>query len=106
MLIEEDLVDLPRNGQLGLELSDPPLGRCQLDRLIGAQAVELAAIDAVLLEPCVDRRFADRERHCELSHLGAGASKLYDLTTQLSRVLTRQCSESSEDRTTLETGLR
>src|SRR5680860_255065 len=58
ILIEEDLIDLPRDGQLGLELTDPALGRGKLHRLIGAQAIDLAAIDLLLLTPVVDRRLA------------------------------------------------
>ena len=103
MLIEEDRIDLSRDRQLRLELPDPPSCRSELDCLVGAQPFELAAIDLVLLEPAIDRRFADRERHRELSHTRASASELQDLTTDLSRIFTRQFSESSEDRTTLET---
>jgi hypothetical protein len=42
-LLEEEPVDLPGDRALGLELPDPAFGRGQLDRLINAQAFELAA---------------------------------------------------------------
>jgi hypothetical protein len=38
----------------------------QLDRLVGAEAIELASVDLVLLEPGIDRRFADREGRGQL----------------------------------------
>jgi hypothetical protein len=66
MLIEEDLVDLPGDSQLGLELPDAPFRGRQLDRLVGAEAVELPAVDALLFAPAIDRRIADRERRSEL----------------------------------------
>jgi len=55
---QKDLVDLPGDRELYLELLDPALGRHQLDRLVGAQSLSLTTIDLVLLGPVVDRRFA------------------------------------------------
>jgi hypothetical protein len=46
---EEDLVDLARNGQLGFQLLDPALGSGQLERLVGTQALDLTAVDLLLL---------------------------------------------------------
>ena len=67
-------------------------GRGELDRLIGAQAVDLAAIDLLLLEPAIDRRFAHSERRRELFDARSGASELDDLTTDLWRVPAGQLS--------------
>ena len=43
--LEEHLVDLPRDGQLGLELLDPALRRGQLELLLGRLASLLTAVD-------------------------------------------------------------
>jgi hypothetical protein len=47
-LVEEDLVDFPGNRKLGLELTDPALRRRELERLVGAQPVDLTAVNLVL----------------------------------------------------------
>src|SRR6188472_4469908 len=82
------------------QLSDPSLGHGQLNGLVGAEPVDLAAIDALLLEPHVDRGFADPERLRELSDPCSSSGELDYLSTQLRRVSMRQI-ESSEYRTTL-----
>jgi hypothetical protein len=86
ILIEEDLVDLPGDRQPGLQMTDPAFRGGQLHRLIGAQAIDLATVDLLLLEPEIDRRFAHPERRGELLDTCSSTSKLDDLTTDLWRV--------------------
>jgi len=76
-------VDLPRDRQLRLELTDPPLRRNELHRLVCAQAGDLTSVDAILLDPHIDRRFAHPERHGELRNTRSGAREFDDLTTDL-----------------------
>ena len=42
-----------------------------------------AGVDAILLDPHVDRRFAHPERHGELRNTRSGAREFDDLTTDL-----------------------
>lgn len=71
---EEDLVDLARDRQLGLELLDPSLGGGELERLLGARALDLAAVDLLLLQPAIDRGVAHAEDLGELGHFRARSS--------------------------------
>ena len=68
---EEDLVDLARDSQLGLQLLDPTLGGGQLERLVGAQPLNLTAVDLLLLEPGVDGGVAHAEGLGELGYFRA-----------------------------------
>lgn len=81
--LQEHLVDLPGDRELGLELLDARLRRSELQGLIGTQADLLAAIDLVLLHLAVDRRLRHPERRRKLRDARSGASKLDDLTTDL-----------------------
>ena len=48
--------------QLGLQLRDPPPSSGELELLLSGFAELLAAVDAVLLEPVIDRHLRDPER--------------------------------------------
>ena len=73
--------DLPSDRQLGLELLDTPPRGGQLELLISRLAGFLAEVDAVLLEPVVDRRLGHPERDRQLLDARARGTKLDHLTT-------------------------
>jgi hypothetical protein len=68
---EEDLVDLARDGQLGFQLLDSALGGGQLECLVGAQTLDLTAVDLLLLQRVVDGGVAHVEGLGELGDFGA-----------------------------------
>ncbi len=47
--LEEDLVDLSRDRQLGFQLLDPALGGGEVEGLVSAQALDFTAVDSLLL---------------------------------------------------------
>ena len=57
---------LSGDGQLGLELVDAFLGGCEIDLLVGAQAIDLAVVDLVLFDSVEAGRLADAESLGEL----------------------------------------
>jgi hypothetical protein len=73
-LIQKDLVDLPGDRELGLQLASSVPGRSELDRLTGASAIDLAAIDLLLLEPVLDRRIAHPKRRRKLLDARSGTT--------------------------------
>jgi predicted lipoprotein len=75
-LLEEDLVDLARDRKLGLQLPDAPPGGRQIQRHIRTPARDLAAVNALLAQPVLDRRLAHPERRRQLRHLRPHTSEL------------------------------
>src|SRR2546430_4100008 len=83
VLLEEDLVDLARDGQFGLELADTSLRGRELHLPLGAEPRLLAAVDPLLPQPVVDRRLAHAERLGELRDPRAGARQVDHLLAHL-----------------------
>jgi hypothetical protein len=72
--LEEDLVDLARDCQLGFQLLDPALSGGEIEGFVGTQPGDLTAVDLVLLEPVVDGGIAHAEGGGELGDFGARSS--------------------------------
>jgi hypothetical protein len=73
----------PHRPQLGLQLSNPALGRGQLGLLAAGQARFQAAVDAVLAAPGVDRLIADAQRLGDLGDRPPGLDQVQDLAAEL-----------------------
>src|SRR6202022_4513408 len=85
-LLEKHLVDLARNRELSLKLANPAFRRGKLQLLISVQTGQLPAIDALLLDPAIDRGLGHPKRCAQLRNASATPSKLNDLTTYIRRV--------------------
>jgi hypothetical protein len=81
ILIKENLVDLSRDSQLRLKLSDAALRRRELQRLISRLADSLTTINLLLIDPDLDRRLRHPKRRRQLRDTRPRTSKLNDLTT-------------------------
>jgi hypothetical protein len=74
------------NGQLGLQLGDPPLRGRQLSRLGTGQPRQQSPVDAALAAPGVDRLLADPQIPGHISDAAPGLNKIYNLPAELPRV--------------------